>query len=177
MTTKTEEQLAEAFKAGFIEACNWPEPVPQDADSPAAVLAFGAWRGNQAAHEAAKSERAQAEPLAWCEVHAGKLHGLGAKRNDAMGLRTPLYTQPPQQVSVPDGLLSRVQDLIPLLEDGRETHVEWRDWLKANPENEKVNPDAGDAEFHAAMVKEYDERLQVMKEVIDVLASARQKGE
>jgi len=168
MTTKTEEQLAEALR----EAMEWNWV---DEDMPSHV--HRQCEKALAAHEAAKSERAQAEPLAWCEVHAGKLHGLGAKRNDAMGLRTPLYTQPPQQVSVPDGLLSRVQDLIPLLEDGRETHVEWRDWLKANPENEKVNPDAGDAEFHAAMVKEYDERLQVMKEVIDVLASARQKGE
>lgn len=61
-------------------------------------------------------------------------------------------------------LAQRLEDALPELEDGRETHVIWRDWLLKDPENAKVNPHAGTAEFHAGMVDVYDVRIGAVRD-------------
>jgi hypothetical protein len=37
------EMVREAYRAGFIAACKWPEPVSQDVDSSAYIKEFNAW--------------------------------------------------------------------------------------------------------------------------------------
>lgn len=41
------EMVREAYRAGFIEACNWPEPVSQDVDSKAFAEAFEPYERNR----------------------------------------------------------------------------------------------------------------------------------
>lgn len=69
-------------------------------------------------------------------------------------------------------VVTRLRNLLPELEFGRGTHVVWRDWLLKDPENEKVNPHAGSAEFHAGYVGTYDERIAAINAAIAALTNA-----
>lgn len=51
---------------------------------------------------------------------------------------------------------------IATIETSRQTHVEWRDYLRRNPEH---NPGAvGDADYHDRAVTEYDLVLAVLRQ-------------
>lgn len=51
---------------------------------------------------------------------------------------------------------------IATIESSRETHVQWRDWFLAHPEDGRTTP-LGDAAFHAQCVIEYDNVLAVLR--------------
>lgn len=62
-------------------------------------------------------------------------------------------------------------DLIPMLEEGRITHVEWRDYFRAHPEMEKHPEYArlGSADFHDNVLAEYDLRIKVVRDAMEEL--------
>ena len=60
-------------------------------------------------------------------------------------------------------LLQRLRALIPELEDGRDTHVQWRD---CHQRFRDANPSIGDKAFHAGMVNVYDERIACVRDAI-----------
>ena len=64
-------------------------------------------------------------------------------------------------------IAKRLQALLPELEDGRETHVQWRDCAQKWRDQ---NPSIGTSEFHANCVRYYDERIAAVKEAIEALS-------
>lgn len=68
------------------------------------------------------------------------------------------------------GLVAKLEKVISGLQFNRGTHVEWRDWLGKSPDNEKVNPHAGNAKFHADTVLEYDQHIASIRGAICALA-------
>lgn len=90
-------------------------------------------------------------------------------------------TQPvPAAPGAVDALRERLSKVIAGLQFNRETHVVWRDWLAKSPDNEKVNPHAGNEKFHADTVLEYDGHIATIQEAIAALAQpdgARMGGE
>lgn len=60
-------------------------------------------------------------------------------------------------------LLQRLRALLPELESGRNTHVEWRD---CEQQWRDMNPHIGDPEFHAGCIRDYDERIACVHEAI-----------
>lgn len=52
LIAELEGVVREAYRAGFIEACKWPEPVTQDADSPAFDREFRKWNNEVRTHRA-----------------------------------------------------------------------------------------------------------------------------
>lgn len=63
-------------------------------------------------------------------------------------------------------LIQRLEALIPDLEDGRETHRDWRD---CHQKYRDKSPDIGDKNFHARYVLIYDERISAVKEAIEFI--------
>jgi hypothetical protein len=53
------EAVHEAYWAGFIAACKWPEPVTQDADSPAFDREFHKWNNEVRTHHATIQQNAE----------------------------------------------------------------------------------------------------------------------
>lgn len=84
---------------------------------------------------------------------------------------TPEQPAQPEQVSGEDGLVGRLQRMVRDLGEHRLTHVTWRDWLRKDPANEKVNPHAGSAQFHDDTIKDYDRHLANIEEAIRRLAA------
>lgn len=58
---------------------------------------------------------------------------------------------------------NRLAALLPDLEYAQETHVQWRD---CDQRYRDMNPDIGSAEFHAQLVREYNERIEAIREAI-----------
>lgn len=67
-----------------------------------------------------------------------------------------------------DTLTARMRELLPKLEYGRETHVQWRD---CDQKYRDAEPSIGTREFHAEMVDEYDERIACFKAAIAYIES------
>lgn len=61
---------------------------------------------------------------------------------------------------------ARLGALLPELERGRRTHVDWRD---CDQIYRNQNPAIGDSEFHDARVRDYDERIEAIKEAAALL--------
>lgn len=61
-------------------------------------------------------------------------------------------------------LADRLEALLPPLRDGRQTHVEWGEWMRGDVNGSRAaqNPGVGTAEFHDGMVAEYDSRIQTV---------------
>lgn len=60
-------------------------------------------------------------------------------------------------------LIERLGNLVPELEYGRETHVQWRD---CDQKYRDAEPSIGTREFHADMVTKYDERIACVRAAI-----------
>ena len=62
-------------------------------------------------------------------------------------------------------VIQRLDALLPELQEGRITHVEWGEWMAGDTDGSRMakNPDIGDAGFHAHMVEVYDTRIQTVK--------------
>lgn len=52
MLAEVYEMVREAYRAGFIDACEWPSPVTQDADSTAFDHGFIKWNNEVRTHDA-----------------------------------------------------------------------------------------------------------------------------
>lgn len=63
-------------------------------------------------------------------------------------------------------IVDKLKNLLPELEYGRGTHVEWRD---CDQRYRDENPSIGDKEFHNKLVKIYDNRISTVKEAIEIL--------
>lgn len=68
-------------------------------------------------------------------------------------------------------LLMRLKKLLPELEFGRGTHIQWRDCPQIYREK---NPDIGDIEFHQKCVDTYDERIATIKDAITFIEGVAQ---
>lgn len=77
-------------------------------------------------------------------------------------------TMPADLPALPE-VIAQLEAVLPEVEFGRGTHVTWRDWLRKDPENAKVNPHCGDADFHEKCIAEYDARLKAMRDAITCL--------
>lgn len=62
--------------------------------------------------------------------------------------------------------IKKLEDLLPELRHGRGTHIEWRDCHQKYRDD---NPDIGDSEFHAELVRVYDNRIETILEAIELL--------
>lgn len=51
---------------------------------------------------------------------------------------------------------------IAVIEDSRETHVDWARWLEKHPDDPRAK-DVGDAQFHRECIQRYDFVLSVLK--------------
>lgn len=59
---------------------------------------------------------------------------------------------------------SEVVRAIAIIEDSRQTHVTWRDWLAAG--NAEPHPDIGDVAWHQTCIDEYDHVLGVLRNLL-----------
>lgn len=62
--------------------------------------------------------------------------------------------------------------LLPLLEYGRETHVQW---AAADQKDLDANPRIGDRKFHSEMVEQYDMRIRGINRAIKEIVSLRKQ--
>jgi CRISPR/Cas system CMR subunit Cmr6 (Cas7 group RAMP superfamily) len=76
-------------------------------------------------------------------------------------------------VSEAANIATRLRRLLPLLEHGKETHVQWRNYLRHPLVPASAAKDVGDAHFHQKMVEEYDERIGAVSEAIGFLERER----
>ena len=59
-----------------------------------------------------------------------------------------------------------LREMLPELEEGRETHRDWRDCDQVYRDR---NPDIGDEHFHAQLVNLYDCRISMINAAIQIL--------
>ena len=67
-------------------------------------------------------------------------------------------------------IVARLRALLPDLEWGRETHVQWRDYLASGRAPSGADRDVGDAAFHQRLVEIYDERIAAVCQAADFIA-------
>lgn len=56
----------------------------------------------------------------------------------------------------------RAKSAIATIEFSRQTHVEWRDWLRAHPDDKRGEV-TGDADYHEKTITEYDNVLDALR--------------
>ena len=113
---------------------------------------------------------------AWRVVYEhGDISRLSLQIGDK-GQAVVVTTPPAPSSSAVEGLVARLQKTVSDLGEHRQTHVVWRDWLQKSPDNEKVNPHAGSAEFHAGVILDYDRHLANINDAIQALASTAASG-
>lgn len=52
---------------------------------------------------------------------------------------------------------------IAIVEDSRQTHVAWRDWLVSRPDDPAIAAGVGDHTWHTECVENYDRVLAVLR--------------
>ena len=63
----------------------------------------------------------------------------------------------------------RLRKLIPELECGRKTHLDWGAYFERYPAAMAQQPDLGDVSFHKENVAVYNERIAAIQEAIEAL--------
>lgn len=61
---------------------------------------------------------------------------------------------------------------IAIVEDSRETHVQWRDWLAKHPNDPAVAAGIGDLTWHTECVENYDRVLAVLRDRLNAKEAA-----
>ena len=59
--------------------------------------------------------------------------------------------------------MTEQEAVIAIVEDSRETHVQWRDWLTKHPDDPAVAAGVGDLTWHTECVENYDRVLAVLR--------------
>lgn len=85
---------------------------------------------------------------------------------EAVGARRRTMTP---TTSEREAVVERLRQTRADLGEHRQTHVIWRDWLQKDPANERVNPHAGSAEFHASTILDYDRHLANIDDALAAL--------
>ena len=63
-------------------------------------------------------------------------------------------------------LIDRLNNLLPELEHGKETHRQWRD---CDQKYRDENPDIGDKDFHTNLVKVYENRISCVTDALEYI--------
>ncbi len=67
-------------------------------------------------------------------------------------------------------LPNRLRALVPELEHGRQTHLDWGAYIDKHPEYLKEHPDFGDVDHQAEQVEEYNKRIRTVLEAAEALS-------
>lgn len=72
-------------------------------------------------------------------------------------------------------LVGELRGLIPALEYGRATHLDWGQWLEKHPEQLAHEPGLGDMSHHREQVQVYDDRIRLINAAIAVIEAGSGK--
>jgi len=71
--------------------------------------------------------------------------------------------------------IEQLKNLLPGIEFGRGTHVDWAEWFEKNPTDPRIKA-LGDTDFHRNREAEYDARILAINSAITEIERLREAG-